>query len=146
MAEKLATFKTYSQKAGETAHSWVLVDVAGLPLGRAAAFIATRLTGKYRATFTPHMDSGDYVVVVNADKLIFNGDETTKTYYRHSGFPGNLHETAAKNVSKSEMLTRAVKGMLPKNKLQSDRMTRLRVFAVETHDHAAQNPQKVEVK
>lgn len=146
MAEKLATFKTYSKKAGEVAHKWVLVDVTDLPLGRAASFIATRLTGKYSPDFTTHMDGGDYVVVINANKIVFNGNETTKKYYRHSGFVGNLHEKSAKDTSRSEMLEKSVKGMLPKNKLQSNRLARLRIFADAKHDHAAQNPQKVEVK
>ncbi len=139
-------FKTYSKKAGEVEHRWILVDVAGIPVGRAASFIATRLSGKYQPTWTTHMDSGDYVVVVNADKLVFNGDLTTKTYYRHSGFPGALHEKSAADTSLSEILERAVKGMLPKNKLQAGRMARLRIFADENHDHTAQQPEKMEVK
>ena len=146
MAEKLATFKSYSKKSGEVEHKWILVDVSNLPLGRAASFIASRLTGKYQPTFTTHMDSGDYVVVINADKIVFNGNEVTKKYYRHSGFVGNLHEKSAKDTSMSEMLENAVKGMLPKNKLQSERLARLRIFAEANHDHAAQSPEKVEVR
>jgi len=139
-------FKTYSKKADEVSHKWILVDVANIPVGRAATFIANRLTGKYQPSFTAHMDSGDYVVVVNADKLIFNGNLTDKKYYRHSGFPGAIREKSAKDVPMSEVLQRAVKGMLPKNKLQADRVSRLRVFADENHDHAAQQPEKMEVK
>ena len=86
----MAEFKTYSMKAGEVNHKWILVDVAGGPLGRAATFIASRLTGKYSPSYTPHMDSGDYVVVVNADQMTYGGDRTAKTYYRHSEFPGAL--------------------------------------------------------
>jgi large subunit ribosomal protein L13 len=140
------TFKTYVKKAGDVAHKWVLVDVANIPVGRAATFIATRLTGKYDPAYTPHMDSGDYVVVVNADQLVFHGDLEAKKYYRHSGFPGSIKETAASDVNLSEVLSRAVKGMLPKNKLQADRLARLRVFAGAEHDHTAQTPEKLEVK
>lgn len=146
MAEKLATFKTYSKKSGEATHKWVLVDATGVPLGRLASFVAGRLTGKYQPTFTTHIDSGDYVVVVNADAVEFRGKEEAKKYYRHSGFVGNLHEKSAKETSRSEMIEKAVKGMLPKNKLQSDRVARLRVFAGAEHDHTAQTPEKVEVK
>lgn len=142
----MAEFKTYSMKAGEVNHKWILVDVAGVPLGRAATFIASRLTGKYSPSYTPHMDSGDYVVVVNADQMTYGGDRTAKTYYRHSEFPGALKEISADTVSMSEMLERAVSGMLPKNKLRSDRLARLRVFAGAEHDHTAQQPEKVEVK
>ena len=142
----MAEFKTYSMKAGEVSHKWILVDVAGIPLGRAATFIANRLTGKYNPSYTSHMDSGDYVVVVNADQMVYGGDRTAKTYYRHSEFPGALKEISADTVSMSEMLERAVNGMLPKNKLRKDRMARLRVFAGAEHDHMAQQPEKVEVK
>lgn len=142
----MAEFKTYSMKADEVSHKWILVDVAGIPLGRAATFIANRLTGKYSPSYTPHMDSGDYVVVVNADQMVYGGDRTAKTYYRHSEFPGALKEISADTVSMSEMLERAVNGMLPKNKLRKDRMARLRVFAGTEHDHMAQQPEKVEVK
>lgn len=142
----MAEFKTYSMKAGEVSHKWILVDVAGIPLGRAATFIANRLTGKYSPSYTPHMDSGDYVVVINADQMVYGGDRTAKTYYRHSEFPGALKEISADTVSMSEMLERAVNGMLPKNKLRKDRMARLRVFAGAEHDHMAQQPEKVEVK
>lgn len=142
----MAEFKTYSMKAGEVNHKWILVDVACVPLGRAATFIASRLTGKYSPSYTPHMDSGDYVVVINADQMTYGGDRTAKTYYRHSEFPGALKEISADTVSMSEMLERAVNGMLPKNKLRSDRMARLRVFAGAEHDHMAQQPEKVEVK
>lgn len=142
----MAEFKTYSMKAGEVSHKWILVDVAGIPLGRAATFIANRLTGKYSPSYTPHMDSGDYVVVINADQMVYGGDRTAKTYYRHSEFPGALKEISADTVSMSEMLERAVNGMLPKNKLRKDRMARLRVFVGAEHDHMAQQPEKVEVK
>jgi large subunit ribosomal protein L13 len=139
-------FKTFSKKAGDVTHKWVIVDVAGIPVGRASTFIATRLTGKYDPTYTPHIDGGDNVVVINADQLVYRGDLEAKKYYRHSGFPGSIKEKSAANVPLTEVLQRAVKGMLPKNKLQPERMKRLRVFADENHDHTAQTPEKLEVK
>ena len=140
-------FKTFNRKADDVNHNWVLVDVADMPVGRAATFIATRLTGKYDPKFTAHMDSGDYVVVINADKIVLTGNKLDdKKYYRHSGYVGNLHETSAVDTPKNKILERAVYGMLPKNKLQSVRMARLRVFLGNEHDHAAQQPEKVEVK
>ncbi len=142
----MAEFKTYAKKAGEVEHRWVLVDASGIPLGRLASFVASRLTGKYDPGYTPHMDSGDYVVVINADNISYGGDRTSKMYYRHSEHPGALKEISASTVSMSEMLERSVGGMLPKNKLRSERLARLRVFASSEHDHLAQQPKKVEVK
>lgn len=142
----MAEFKTYSMKAGEVEHKWIVVDVAGVPVGRAATFIASRLTGKYSPNYTPHMDSGDNVVVINADQMTFGGDRVAKTYYRHSEYPGALKEISASTVSLGEMLERAVNGMLPKNKLRNDRMARLRIYGGSEHNHAAQQPEKVEVK
>lgn len=138
--------KTYQMKAGEVNHKWIMVDVAGLPVGRAATFIANRLTGKYSPKYTAHMDSGDYVVVINADELVYNGNMRDKKYYTHSQYPGALKEKTAEDLSKSEILERAVYGMLPKNKLRDARADRLRVFAGSDHDHTAQQPEKVEVK
>ena len=139
-------FKTYSKTAGEVEHKWILVDVAGMPVGRAATFIATRLSGKYDPKFTAHMDSGDHVVVINADQLILTGNKTSdKKYYRHSGYIGNLHEESASDVPLSNILERAVSGMLPKNKLQPVRMARLRIFADAAHDHEAQKPTPIAV-
>ncbi len=142
----MAEFKTYAKKAGEVEHRWILVDASGIPLGRLASFVASRLTGKYDPSYTPHMDSGDYVVVINADNISYGGDRTSKMYYRHSEHPGALKEISASTVSMSEMLERSVGGMLPKNKLRSERLARLRIFALSEHDHLAQQPKKVEVK
>ena len=138
--------KTYQKKAGEVEHKWVLVDAAGLPLGRVATFVANRLTGKYDPSYTAHMDAGDYVVVINADQIVYNGDRRAKKYYSHSEFAGALKEKGAETVSMAEMLECAVSGMLPKNKLRDAREARLRVFAGEAHDHTAQQPEKLEVK
>ncbi len=143
----MSDFKTYQKKAGEVEHKWILIDITDVPVGRAATFIATRLTGKYDPSFTPHMDSGDYVVVVNADAAKLTGDKVdVKAYYHHTGFPGGIKETIARDVPMTSIIERAVSGMLPKNKLQADRMARLRVFAGADHDHTAQQPTKMEVK
>ena len=142
--------KTYSKKASEVSHKWILVDASEAPLGRVATFIATRLTGKYKPTYTPSMDDGDYVVVINAEALVVTGDkETGKIYYRHSGFPGGISEASLKEVrskNPERIIEEAVKGMIPKNKLSADRMARLRVFSGEAHTHTAQTPKKVELK
>lgn len=142
--------KTFSLKQADISRNWVLVDASEAPLGRLASLIATRLTGKYKPTFTPHVDDGDYVVVVNAEKLVVTGDkETAKVYYRHSGFPGGLKERTlkeAREVNTAQIIEKAVKGMVPKNKLARERLARLRVFNGTEHTHAAQKPTKLEVK
>lgn len=142
--------KTFSLKPAEINRSWVLVDASEVPLGRLATLIATRLTGKYKPTFTPHVDDGDYVVVINADKLIVTGDkEESKLYYRHSGFPGGIKERTLKEtraLDSSKIIEKAVKGMIPKNKLSPERLARLRVFPGAEHTHTPQQPVKLEVK
>jgi large subunit ribosomal protein L13 len=142
--------KTYSKKASEVNRIWTLIDASEAPLGRVSTVIATRLTGKYKPTYTPHIDDGDYVVVINAEKLVVTGDkEKSKTYYNYSGFPGGMKTAQLADVRKSDAskaVVAAVKGMLPKNKLAADRLTRLRVFNGEEHGHMAQKPVKVEVK
>lgn len=142
--------KTFSLKSADVKHNWVLVDASSAPLGRVSTFIATRLTGKYKPTFTPHIDDGDYVVVINADQLVVTGNkEEDKTYYRYSGFPGGLKERSLKEARKLDstaIITAAVKGMVPKNKLAAERMKRLRVFPGSEHGHAAQKPVTLEVK
>ena len=142
--------KTYSQKASDVNHNWIVIDASTAPLGRVATVIAQRLTGKYKPTYTPHVDGGDYVVVINASELVVTGaKETDKIYYRHSGFPGGLKEAQLKQLREKSpelIITEAVKGMLPKNKLAPERMARLRVFPGAEHTHTAQSPEKVEVK
>lgn len=143
--------KTYSQKPVEVERRWVLIDAETAPtLGRLATEIATYLTGKNKVTYTPHTDGGDYVVVINAEKVKVTGNkEEDKIYYRHSGFPGGLKEASLKEVrvkDASMIIEKAVKGMLPKNKLQEERMKRLRVYNGSEHNHVAQKPEKVEVK
>ena len=142
--------KTYSQKPSEVSRRWVLFDASELPLGRLATEIAKHLTGKYKPTYTPHVDGGDYVVVINAAQTVVTGDkETDKKYYRHTGFPGGIKDATLAEVRErfpERIIENAVKGMLPKNKLQAERMKRLRIFAGAEHAHAAQTPEKVEVK
>lgn len=142
--------KTYSQKTADISRRWILVDASEAPLGRVATQIATYLIGKYKPTYTPHIDNGDYVVVINADKLVVTGDkEAAKTYYRHSGFPGGIKSASLAEVREKDatrIIEAAVKGMLPRNKQLEERLGRLRVFAGSEHAHTAQTPEKVEVK
>lgn len=142
--------KTFSAKPADVTRKWFLYDASEAPLGRMATEIATKLTGKYKPIYTPHIDCGDYVVVINSDKLVVTGNKMIgKKYYRHSGFPGGIKEaTLADKMAKdsAEVIKAAVKGMLPKNKLSDERLKRLRVVAGEDHGHEAQKPEKVEVK
>lgn len=142
--------KTFSLKPADINRAWVVVDATEAPLGRLATTIATRLTGKYKPTFTPHVDDGDYVIVINADQLIVTGDkEEGKVYYRHSGFPGGIKARTLKEArlqNSAQIIEKAVKGMIPKNKLSPERMARLRVFGGSEHAHSAQKPKKLEIK
>ena len=142
--------KTFSQKTADVSRRWILIDASQAPLGRTATAIAQYLVGKYKPTYTPHVDGGDYVVVINAAKAVVTGKkETDKIYYHHSGFPGGIKDAQLKEVRENapeRIITAAVKGMLPKNKLAADRLARLRVFAGEEHAHTAQQPEKVEVQ
>lgn len=139
--------KTYSQKAADIQREWWLIDASTLPLGKLAVVIADKLMGKSKVTYTPHIDNGDYVVVINAKNLKVTGEKMTqKKYYRHSGFPGGLTELKLEEVIEKDpavAISEAVKGMLPKNKLSADRMARLRVFSGAEHAHTAQNPKEI---
>ncbi|OYW84485.1 50S ribosomal protein L13, partial [Candidatus Saccharibacteria bacterium 32-49-10] len=136
--------KTYSQKPSEVSREWFLVDASELPLGRIAAIIADKLIGKNKPTYTPHIDGGDYVVVINAAKTVVTGNkETGKIYYRHSGFPGGIKDATLAEVREKfpeRIIEKAVQGMLPKNKLSAERMARLKIFAGAEHAHTAQTP------
>jgi large subunit ribosomal protein L13 len=146
----MAHSKTYSQKPAEVTRKWVLIDASTAPLGRVATVIAKHLIGKYKPTYTPHVDGGDYVVVINAEKVVVTGNkETDKVYYRHSGFPGGIKQATLAEVRErfpERIIEKAVQGMLPKNKLSPERMKRLKVFVGEDHAHTAQTPEKVEVR
>ncbi|HRC27997.1 MAG TPA: 50S ribosomal protein L13 [Candidatus Saccharimonas sp.] len=146
----MADSKTYVQKPADVTRRWILIDAKDAPLGRVATAVAKYLIGKYKPTYTPHVDGGDYVVVINAAEVPVTGaKETDKIYYRHSGFPGGIKDAQLKDVREKfpeRIIENAVRGMLPKNKLSPARMERLRVFAGSEHAHTAQTPEKVEVK
>lgn len=142
--------KTYSQKPSEVNRRWVLIDASSAPLGRVSTEIAKYLIGKYKPTYTPHIDAGDYVVVINAAKVVVTGNkELDKKYYHHSGFPGGISDASLGEVRAKfpeRIIEEAVKGMIPRNKLAAERLGRLRVFVGEDHTHTAQTPEKVEIK
>jgi len=141
--------KTYSQKQGDVSPKWILIDASSAPLGRVAGVIAKYLIGKYKPTYTPHIDNGDYVVVINAKDVVVTGNkEIDKKYYRHSGYPGGISERSLGEMREKfpeRIIEEAVKGMLPRNKLAAGRLKRLRIFAGSDHTHTAQSPTKVEV-
>jgi large subunit ribosomal protein L13 len=141
--------KTYSAKPSEVRHGWYVVNAQGKVLGRLATRIAQRLRGKHRPEYTPHVDTGDYIVVVNADKLRVTGKKAEqKKYYRHTGFPGGIRETTfavlhAKHPDR--VLQKAVKGMLPKGPLGNAMLKKLKIYAGEAHPHTAQRPEALEL-
>ena len=136
--------KTYSAKPGEITREWYLVDAEGKTLGRLATQIADTLRGKRKPQFTPHVDTGDFVVVVNAEKIQVTGNKLDqKRYYRHSGYPGGLRSrTLREQLDRrpTEVLRIAVKGMLPKNRLARQQITKLKIYAGPEHPHDAQEP------
>jgi len=137
--------RTYSAKQADITRKWYVVDANGKTLGHLATRVAIVLRGKHKPTFTPHMDTGDHVIVVNAEKIHLTGNKVrTKTYYRHSGYPGGLKAETAKDVlarKPSEVVERAIKGMLPKNPLGKQMARKLNVYAGPTHPHHAQRPE-----
>jgi len=141
--------KTYSAKPGEVNNDWYVVDAQGKVLGRLAAQIATRLRGKHKPEYTPHVDTGDYIVVVNAAKIRVTGNKAEdKKYYRHTGFPGGIREiNFAKLHAKypGRVLQKAVKGMLPKGPLGNAMLKKLKVYAEGAHPHTAQQPKALEI-
>jgi len=134
--------KTYLEKPANVQRKWYLVDAEGKTLGRLAAKVATVLRGKHKPTFTPHVDTGDHVVIVNAEKVVLTGNKMeNKTYSTHSGFPGGLKTLTAEHVHRKDptkLLTKAIEGMLPKNPLGNHMAKKLRVYAGATHPHQAQ--------
>jgi large subunit ribosomal protein L13 len=141
--------KTYSAKPGEITRDWYLVDAEGQTLGRLATQIAERLRGKGKAVYTHHVDTGEFVVVVNAEKIQVTGNKLDeKMYYKHSGYPGGLRERTLReqlNRQPTEVLRKAVKGMLPRNKLGRAQLTKLKIYAGPEHPHDAQAPKPFEV-
>jgi len=137
--------KTYSAKPTEVKREWYVVDASQLTLGRLSTQVATLLTGKGKPMFTHHIDCGDHVIVINADKLVVTGNKLEdKMYYHHSHYPGGLKETKLKDkmaADSTDVIVKSVRGMLPVNKLRADRLARLRVYKDENHGHDAQKPQ-----
>ena len=142
--------KTYSAKPGEITREWYLVDAEGKTLGRLATQIADTLRGKRKPQFTPHVDTGDFVVVVNAEKIQVTGNKLDqKRYYRHSGYPGGLKSrTLREQLDRrpTEVLRIAVKGMLPKNRLARQQITKLKIYAGPEHPHGPQSPKPLELE
>ena len=142
--------KTYSAKPSDIEKKWVLIDAEGLVVGRVATLIANILRGKHKPTYTPHMDDGDYVVVVNAEKIVFTGNKTQdKVYHRHTGHPGGIKERRPFEILGGKfperVLEKAVERMVPRGPLGRKQMTNLRIYAGPQHPHEAQNPQKLDV-
>jgi large subunit ribosomal protein L13 len=142
--------KTYSAKPNDVTRKWYVIDAAEAPLGRLATYIAQLLTGKGKPQFTKHIDTGDYVIVINASQtVVTGGKETKKIYYRHSNYPGGLKEaTFSEKMDKDPTfaITNAVRGMLPVNKLRDNRLQRLKVYAGSEHQHEAQQPVSISIK
>ncbi len=141
--------KTFSAKSHEVQRGWFLVDAKDKTLGRLASEIASRLRGKHKPIFTPHVDTGDYIVVINAEHVQVSGNKgLDKTYYRHSGYPGGLKSTNFDKLIKHRpirVLELAIKGMLPKNSLGREMFRKLKVYAGNVHPHAAQQPEVLEI-
>jgi large subunit ribosomal protein L13 len=142
--------KTYTAKKGEIARDWYLVDADGQTLGRLATRIADTLRGKNKPQYTPHVDTGDFVIVVNAEKIQVTGNKLDqKRYYRHSGYPGGLRSrTLREQLDRrpTEVLRMAVKGMLPKNRLARQQITKLKIYAGPEHPHEAQAPKPLKLE
>lgn len=142
--------KTYSAKPTDVTRNWYVIDASEAPMGRIATRAATLLTGKEKPMFTHHIDCGDFVVIINADKTVVTGTKNEdKKYYRHSGYPGGLtelsfNEVMAKDPTKA--IRQAIRGMLPVNKLRDERLKRLKIYSGPEHNHAAQKPEVISVK
>ena len=141
---------SYMQKKETVERKWYVIDATGKSLGRVATLAATYLRGKHKPTYTPHIDCGDNIIIVNANKVNLTGNKLeTKMYYDHSGYVGGLRERTAKTMIEKypvEMMERAIKGMLPHNRLGRQMYKKLFVYATEEHKHAAQKPEVLEVK
>jgi large subunit ribosomal protein L13 len=143
--------KTYTAKPADIQKKWILIDAEGVVLGRLASLVAMRLRGKHKASFTPHMDMGDNVIIINADKVQMTGKKRTdKIYYWHTGYPGGIKQRTAGDILEGNhperVLTKAIQRMLPGGPLSRQQMTNLRVYAGAEHGHEAQNPEIVDVK
>ena len=141
--------KTFSAKQETVKRDWYVIDAAGKVLGRVATEVARRLRGKHKAEFTPHVDTGDYIIIVNADKIRVTGNKSEdKIYYRHSGYPGGIHATTFKDMQAKHpgrAIEKAVKGMLPKGPLGYAMIKKLKVYGGAEHPHSAQQPKVLEI-
>ena len=141
--------KTFSAKAAEVTHEWFVIDATDKVLGRVASEVALRLRGKHKAIYTPHVDTGDFIVIVNADKIRVTGNKAEdKLYHRHSGYPGGIRTTTFKKMQDrfpGRALEKAVKGMLPKGPLGYAMVKKLKVYAGASHPHTAQQPKVLEL-
>ena len=150
MRGPLTLMKTYVANAQDRERNWLLVDAEGQTLGRLATQIADALRGKRKPVYTPHVDTGDFVVVINAEKISVTGQKRSeKMYYRHSGYPGGLKSRTLNDMLErrpEEVIRLAVKGMLPKNRLARKQLTKLKVYAGPEHPHAAQQPKPLELE
>jgi large subunit ribosomal protein L13 len=142
--------KTYSIKPSEIKREWYILDASEIPLGRLATNAASLLLGKGKPTVTPHIDGGDYVIIINSGSLVVTGKkETDKHYYRHSGFPGGIYRRTLKEQMErdpNKVIFDAVRGMLPVNKLRDGRLARLKIYADDQHNHNAQKPTAISFK
>ncbi|MEH6551403.1 MAG: 50S ribosomal protein L13 [Pseudomonadales bacterium] len=141
--------KTFSAKPADVEHDWFVVDAENKTLGRLAAELAHRLRGKHKAEYTPHVDTGDYLVVINAEKIQVTGNKAKgKIYYRHTLYPGGLKSTTFEKLqakAPESVIERAVKGMLPKNPLGREMFRKLKVYAGNSHPHGAQQPKELDI-
>ena len=141
--------KTYSATPAEIEKKWILIDAEGVVLGRLASIVAMRLRGKHKATFTPHMDMGDNVIIINAEKVQMTGRKREENFYWHTGYPGGIKSRTKAQILEGahpeRIVTQAVKRMLPGNKLARVQMTNLRVYAGTDHPHEAQSPEVLDV-
>ena len=141
--------KTYLAKPAEVVRKWYVIDASGKTLGRLAARVAILLRGKHKPTFTPNVDTGDHVVIINAEKIHLTGDKMkTKTYTHHTGYPGGLKTVTAEHLHgkhPTDLLTKAIKGMLPKNPLGKQMARKLKVYAGSDHPHQAQSPESLAI-
>ncbi len=146
----MLTKSTAVAKPAEIERKWYVVDAEGLTLGRMATQVATILRGKHKPCYTPHVDTGDFVIIINADKVVLTGKKLDqKIYYRHSGYPGGLKATKYRHLMEKKpafVVEKAVRGMLPKNTLGRQMYRKLKVYAGSEHPHQAQKPEKLEIK
>lgn len=142
--------KTYSATPADIEKKWIMIDAEGVVLGRLASIVAMRLRGKHKVSFTPHMDCGDNVVIINAEKVQITGKKRQENYYWHTGYPGGIKSRTKEEILEGDhperVLMRAIKRMLPGNRLSRKQMTNLRIYAGSEHPHEAQAPEVLDVK